>query len=218
MLKSGFGPRRDNSRERPARMSVGSLRRLALLIACLATAPALAQRGAMTVPRNLDQLVDRSAVIIRGSVVSAQVEKHPQFRNLDTVLVTLRVRETLKGDATGQYAFRQYIWDARDRLDAAGYRKGQEMLLLLLAPNRHGLSSPAGLDQGRFRITHDRSGRELAMNGRANLRLFEGLQEESAKEGIALSAPQKSLLAKHRSGPIEARELYALIRTLAQSN
>jgi hypothetical protein len=188
----------------------------AVLVACLAAAPALAQRGALTVPRNLDQLVDRAAVIVRGSVTSARVEPHPQFRNLATVVVTLRVRETLKGGVPASYTFRQYIWDARDKLDGAGYAKGQELLLLLLAPNRHGLSSPAGLDQGRFRITRDRNGRELATNGQGNLRLFEGLQADVAKEGVSLSARQASLIAKHRKGPIELRELSALIRTLAR--
>ncbi|MGH8196971.1 MAG: hypothetical protein ACRETI_02270 [Steroidobacteraceae bacterium] len=188
-----------------------------LLIACVAAAPVWAQRGALTVPRNLDQLTDRAADIVRGTVVSARVEKHPEFGNLDTVLVTLRVRETLKGQAQGTFTFRQYIWDIRDKQDAAGYMKGQDMLLLMIAPSSHGLSSPAGMDQGRFRIERDRSGREFAMNGQGNLRLFDGLQAEAAKEGIALAPAQANLVAKHRKGPIEVRELAALIRAFARS-
>src|SRR5688572_16742314 len=122
-----------------------NFRRILLFVAaCVATAPAFAQRGAMTVPRNLDQLTDRAADILRGTVVKAHVEKHPQLTNLDTVVVTLRVRETLKGQASGTYSFRQYIWDVRDRYDNAGYRKGQDLLLLMIAPSRYGLSSPAG--------------------------------------------------------------------------
>ena len=104
-----------------------NLRRfLLLVVACIATAPAFAQRGALTVPRNLDQLTDRAADIVRGTVLSAHVEKHPELTNLDTVVVTLRVSETLKGQAIGTYTFRQYIWDVRDRYDNAGYRKGQD--------------------------------------------------------------------------------------------
>src|SRR5262245_50936663 len=50
------------------------LRRALLAVAaCLLTAPALAQRGAMTVPRNLDQLTDRASDIVRGTVVEARV-------------------------------------------------------------------------------------------------------------------------------------------------
>jgi hypothetical protein len=38
----------------------------------------------------------------------------------------------------------------------------------------------------------------------------------AAKQGLALSAPQKSLVAKHRQGAVDMRELSALIRKLAQ--
>jgi hypothetical protein len=190
---------------------------LPAIAASLAVFPAIAQQGAITVPRNLDQLTDRATDIVRGKVVSARVEKHPEFTNLDTVVVTLRVRETLKGDVSGTYTFRQYIWDIRDRRNAAGYAKGQEMLLMMLATNEHGLTSPSGMDQGRFRIQRDRSGREMAVNGAGNYRLFQGLQAEVAKEGVALSPAQASLVAKHRAGPIEVRELTAMIRELARS-
>ena len=188
------------------------------LFACLAAQPACAQRGALTVPRNLDQLVDRAADIVRGTIVSAHVEKHPTLRNLDTVVVTLKVHETLKGSARGTYTFRQYIWDVRDNYDAAGYLKGQHVLLMLLAPSRYGLTSPAGLDQGRFRITRDQSGREIATNGQGNSRLFDGLQAEASKEGVVLSRTQAKLAATHRQGPVDVRDLAALIRLLAQGD
>ena len=45
------------------------------------------------------------------SVVSVRMEKHPELTNLDTVVVTLRVRETLKGQAGETFTFRQYVWD-----------------------------------------------------------------------------------------------------------
>ena len=168
----------------------------------------------MTVPRNLDQLTDRASDIVRGTVVEARVEKHPELSNLDTVVVTLRLRETLKGSAQGTYTFRQYIWDIRDRYDAAGYRKGQEYVLLMNAPSRYGLTSPAGMEQGRFRIQRDRSGREMAINGTGNLRLFDGL-DDNAKLSAPLTAKQTSLVAKHRGGPIQLAELTAMIRAFA---
>ena len=189
---------------------------LVLVVACVATAPAFAQRGAMTVPRNLDQLTDRASDIVRGTVVSARVEKHPVLSNLDTIVVTLRVRDTLKGQTAGTYTFRQYIWDVRDRFDAAGYRKGQDLLLLMIAPSEYGLSSPAGMDQGRFRIERDRAGREVAINGTDNLRLFDGLA--AADKAIAALTPkQASLAARHRNGPVELAELEAMIRAFARN-
>lgn len=195
-----------------------SLGRASLMLAALVfAAPSVAQRGAMTVPRNLEQLTDRASDIVRGTIVSAHVEKHPELTNLDTVVVTLRLSDTLKGSAQGTFTFRQFIWDVRDRHDAAGYRKGQELLLLMIAPSRYGLSSPAGLEQGRFRIERDRKGREIAINGTGNLKLFEGL-DANTKSAVPLSSRQASLVAKHRKGPVGAADLAAMIRTFAQND
>lgn len=181
-------------------------------------APAWAQRGGLTVPRNLDQLTDRAAVIVRGSVISARVEKHPELSGLNTVLVKLRVKETLKGQAKGTFTFRQYIWDIRDRNDAAGYRKGQDLLLLMIAPSRYGLSSPAGLEQGRFRILRDSTGKAFAVNGHGNARLFDGIGTQMAKEGVILSPKSSALLEKHHKGPVPLTELTGLIRELANGS
>ncbi len=192
-------------------------RALIVLAACIAAAPAFAQRGAMTVPRNLEQMTDRAANIVRGTVISAHVEKHPELTNLDTVVVTLRVRETLKGQAQGTFTFRQYIWDIRDRWDAAGYRKGQDLLLVLNAPTRYGLTSPVGIEQGRFRIQPDGKGGFLAQNGTGNVHLFDGVAAAAAKDGVALTAKQQGLVAKHRGGPVELTELTAMIRAFVGS-
>ena len=186
-------------------------------VACLAMSPAVAQRGAITVPRNLDELTDGAQDIIRGTVTDARVEKHPELDNLHTIVITLRVRETLKGAARETYTFRQYIWDLRDRSDVAGYRKGQELLLLMNGSSRYGLTSPVGLEQGRFRIQRDRSGREIATNGAGNARLFDRLQGAPGKPA-ALTPQQASLVARHRSGPIALDELAAMIRAYSGNN
>ena len=201
-------------------MAVGVLyktRRIYLvLIAMTLAAPAMAQQGALTVPRNLQQLTDRASDVVRGTVISAHMEKHPELTGLDTVVVKLRVQETLKGQAKGIFTFRQYIWDIRDRLDAAGYRKGQDVLLLMIGPSAYGLSGLAGMEQGRFRITRDSTGKEFAVNGSANFRLFEGISTELAKEGVNLLPQSASLVAHHRQGPVELSELTGLIRELVQ--
>jgi len=189
-----------------------------LLIVVALAAPAWAQLGALTVPRNLDQLTDRSAVILRGTVISARVEKHPDLGGLNTVVVRLHVKETLKGQARGTFTFRQYIWDIRDASGAAGYRKGQDLLLLMIAPSEYGLSSPAGQEQGRFLIQRDGTGREFALNGHGNFKLFDGISVQLAKQGIALSPRSTSLVQQHRKGPVELGELTGLIRELANAS
>lgn len=189
-----------------------------MLIAMAMIAPALAQRGALTVSRNLDQLTDRSADIVRGTVISARVEKHPDLSGLSTVVVQMRVKETLKGQARGTFTFRQYIWDIRDIAGAAGYRKGQDLLLMMIAPNQYGLSSPAGLEQGRFHIQRDSTGREFAVNGHGNFRLFDGISTQLAKEGITLSPRSSGLVQQHQKGPVELAELMGLIRELTNAS
>jgi hypothetical protein len=192
-------------------MSLGSLRSLALLAAMILAAPAWAQQGALTVPRNLQQLTDRAAHIVRGNVVSARMERHPEL-GLPMLVLTMHVRETLKGPHRESVTFRQYIWDYRDRISAVDYRKGDDVLLLMIAPSRYGLSSPAGLEQGRFRITRDAQGREMAVNGHGNALLFDGLEAQAAKEGTVLSATSARLLRQPPRGPVELRQLTGLIR------
>jgi hypothetical protein len=177
--------------------------------------PAAAQRGAITRPQNLAELTEEASVVVRGQVLSSRVEAHPQYRSLTTVVVTLRVEETLKGSASRTFTFRQYVWDLRDRVSGLGYRKGQHVLLLLTAPSPIGLSSPVGLEQGRFRIARDAQGREVATNGYGNAGLLSNLGSTAERKGIALSAPQRRMATEHRRGPIALEELRGLILRFA---
>lgn len=140
---------------------------------------AVAQRGALTAPRSLPQLTQEAERIVHGYVVSARVEPHPQFKNLTTVVITMKVAETLKGAPAQTLQFRQFVWDIRDKLDAARYGKGQELLLMLGPVSPYGLTSPVGLEQGRFVITRDRAGNAQAANGRGNLGLFENAEAQA---------------------------------------
>jgi hypothetical protein len=194
--------------------AVPFLRCLLLLVLAAAAIPALAQRGAVVVPRNLDELTAQAATIVHGQVTSAVVERHPQLKNLDTVVVTVKVLDALKGSPGGTFTFRQYIWDIRDRTESAKYKKGQELLLLMNSPSRHGLSSPAGLDQGRFRVSRDRKGNAVAVNGRGNSRLLEGLQAKVQEKGLRLSVRASAVVAQHRSGPLPLDDLKEIIRRL----
>lgn len=189
-----------------------------VLFALTSTQPLLAQRGALMRSRNLGELVSQSAVIMRGNVISARAEPHPDLTNLWTIVVTLRVREVLKGDAGPTFTFRQFIWDIRDRYDVAGYRKGQELLLLMNPTTRYGLSSPAGLEQGRFRIRRDRDGHELAMNGHGNTDLFRHLQQQLRRQRIELAPQAAGLIQQHRSGPLPLDGLRDMIQQLRSVN
>ena len=197
--------------------SVGLLVCLLLIVAVL---PSLlsAQRGALVVPQNLAELVDQSQTILVGRVVSARAEKHPQFENFNTVVVTLRVEEVWKGSAGPTFTFRQYVWDIRDAASVLGYRKGGEFLLLLIPPSQYGLSSPAGLDYGRFRLLRDARGVRSALNGFGNAGLFRGMDTQLRQKGIELSPGPAALVARHQRGPIALDDLKAIIQQLAGGN
>jgi hypothetical protein len=192
--------------------------RIIFLLVCAALlfpAALSAQRGALTRPENLDQLVGRASLIVHGRVLSARVEPHPQYANLSTVVVTLRVDETLKGAPAPTLTFRQFIWDLRDRLDAAGYRKGLELVLLLNPETRLGLRSPTGLEQGRFRILRDPAGRSEALNGRGNAGLFTALAPQLDAKGVRLSARLQAAIQQPGPRALALDDLRDLIRVLA---
>ncbi len=171
----------------------------------------------MVLPQNLAELVDESATIVRGRILSARIEPHPELTNLTTVVVAVQVEATLKGEAGQTFTFRQYVWDIRDKQNAAGYRLGQRVLLLLIKPSEYGLSSPAGLEQGRFLITVGADNKPVAVNGAGNARLFHNLKSVLEKRGISLSSSQAERVRAERAEPIPLDELEELIRALAKN-
>ncbi|MGH9862842.1 MAG: hypothetical protein ACRD35_05395 [Candidatus Acidiferrales bacterium] len=185
------------------------------LVLILCAPPAGAQRGGMVVPQNLAEMVEEADIIVLGRVLNARGEKHPELQNLNTVVVTLQVSEIWKGSAGPTLTFRQYVWDFRDSLTALGYRKGQEVLLLLLQPNENGLSSTVGLQQGRFRILRDAQGNRQAVNGFDNRGLFREMDSQMRQKGVVLTPRSAGLLQKHQRGPIALDELKSLVRQLA---
>jgi hypothetical protein len=171
-----------------------------------------AQRSAHTLPRGIDQLTTEADLIVRGAVLSAKVEPHPELKNLKTVLISLRVDETWKGTAAKTLEFRQYIWDIRDELDAARYRKGEALLLFLGPTSQYGLRSPVGLEQGRFQLLRDKAGQIVAVNGRHNAGLFDGADERSRAKGIQLSTRSRAVIQRKAGGPVGLDDLRSVVR------
>jgi hypothetical protein len=164
---------------------------------------------------SLPELVSAADVAVRGHVISARVEAHPDYPNLSTVLVTVSAESVLKGKTGQTYTFRQFIWDPRDKIDAAGYRKGQEVLLLMNAVNENGLTSPVGMVQGRFRIVTDSKGKKSALNGQDNFGLFQNVTSTAPSAMARLSTATSRAVTNHRAGPIQVAQLEEVIRALA---
>jgi len=175
----------------PARI-VGSF----LVFVLLACPAGQAQDGAYTSPAGLDILVQRASTIVRGQVLSAKVEPHPQFPNIQTLVVTLSITKVLKGEAASTLTFRQFIWDVHDSSAFAGYKQSGELLLFLNPVSPYGLTSPVGLEQGRFRILRDANGKRYALNGRRNLGLSNQVISKANARGIKLPPQVRDMLAK----------------------
>lgn len=200
----------------PMEVTRGSRYATAIIFFIVASvSTSLGQSSAITAPRSVAYLTERAGTIVHGSVIRARMEKHPQFSHLNTVVVTLRVKETLKGRAGQTFTFRQYTGGMRDNFGRAEYRKGEELLLLLNPPSRYGLSSPVGLEQGRFRILRDGKGSELAVNGNGNTALFRGMEEKV--RAVSLSAQATRLVKQHQQGPVPLRDLREIIIQLTHS-
>lgn len=119
-----------------------------------------------------------------------------------------------KGQAQATYTFRQFLWDVRDTADTAGYRKSGELLLFLNPVSPYGLTSPVGLDQGRFRILRDSKGKAVAINGRANLGLFNRVLGKASSRGLSFSRQAQAMMAKP-AGQVPLDALEDAITTLA---
>jgi hypothetical protein len=177
-----------------------------------------AQSNAITLPRNLEELVVESQTVVQGWVTSVTVEPHPQLKNLMTVVVTIRVEDTLKGNSANSYTFRQAVIDRRDLQKKLGYRTGQNVLMILYKTSQFGLTSPAGMEQGRFRIEPGSTGILAATNGFGNAGLFRGLDSQLRSKGLLLSPEVQTLLARVGAGPIGLEQLKILIRGIVGAN
>ena len=196
---------------RPARLVSSAF----LLVFLCSPLPALAQRGAITAHRNLAELTEAAANIIDGMVLSARAEPHPTLSNLQTIVVTIRVARTLKGNASRTFQFRQLIWDVRDRAELAGYRRGEHLLLFMNRPSGYGLSSPVGLEQGRFRIMRNAAGEMVAINGQMNASLLAGIGPRL--RATQMPARVTALLQSHRQGAIPVDDLAQLVGQLERA-
>jgi len=132
-----------------------------------------------------------------------------------TVVVTVSVKDTYKGQAQKSLVFRQYIWDRSAQDTSGGYGKGQELVLLLMPVSEYGLTSPAGLEQGRFRVLHDQ-GKTLAVNGRGNSGLFTSVEEHARSRGVQLSARTRLAARRREPGALPLADLESAIRDFAR--
>ena len=173
------------------------------------------QQGTHVKQTNLEDLVRHSELIVRARVLEVRGEKHPSLPDTDTLLVRVRILETLKGKVDPIYSFRIFIFDATDVGKDLGYRVGSEMVLFLPPPSRYGFSSPVGLEQGRFRMQHDAAGNETVVNDLGNAGLFQGMEQRFQSMQGRIPEAARTAVLQHRGEPIRYADFRELIFNLS---
>jgi hypothetical protein len=165
-------------------------------------------------PVNLAYLVQRADVIVQGRVTDVVEENLPGYPNIPTVKVTLDVEKMMRGPAGRTYTFREILLGLRSAGDKRGYTTGQQLLLFLPAPSKYGLSSPIGIEQGRFHISRDPNGGSIVVNESGNLGLFRNVAEAAGQSGYRLSASQLEVVSGE-GGPVNLDKFVSLVKSLS---
>jgi hypothetical protein len=206
MLRKGF-----RSRMSASRRAIATYLAAATLAIMLFSCPLQAQ--VMVRPVNLAYLVQRADVIVQGQVTSVLHENLPGYANIPTIKVTLNVQEMMRGPAGSKYAFREIFLGLRSREGKRNYRVGQQVFLFLPTPSQFGLSSPIGMEQGRFHITSNPTGQATVMNEISNAGLFQNVAQAARNEGQNLTERQVRLITTER-GPVQLDEFSSLVESL----
>jgi hypothetical protein len=192
-----------------------TLRALAVICAMLSLplAPHFLQAQLISLPVDLSYLSQRADVIFQGKIISVRHEILPGYPNIRTVAVTLQVEKMLRGPSTSTYTFREYHLGSRPKGGKQNYQNGQRVFLFLPSPSQIGLSSPIGLEQGRFHIARDAVGSEMIVNEVGNAGLFKNVEQKAARQGKRLS-PDQSRTASVEAGPVRLDDFVSLTRSL----
>jgi hypothetical protein len=186
-----------------------------LVVACLAAA--FHSADATSVKKmTVADLVNYGDKIISGRVIA--VTDGFGANKLPYTEVTIAVNESLKGNVTGNYTFRQFGLDKpRDMGDGrvyvgvspdgfARFRTGEDVMVFLFKKTSLGFEGAAGLMQGKFVVT----GHELK-NDINNDGLFKDLNLDPSK-----LTPQEQKMIEMKEGPLDTELFKGFVRKAVQ--
>ena len=164
-------------------------------------------------PVNLVYLSQRADVIVLGRVVDVVHESLPGYPNIPTIKVTLNVEEMMRGPKDATYTFREVFVGLRARVGGKNYTAGRQLLLFLTAPSRYGLSSPVGIEQGRFHVSRNPRGNPIVVNEQSNIGLFRNVAEAAHMAGRPLTESQLRITSSEK-GPVQLNEFVSMVQNL----
>ena len=183
----------------------------AFLLALLISSPLQAQFMVQSV--NLAYLVQRADIIVQGYVASVRHEPLPGYPNIPTVVVSINVERMLRGPAKNTYTFREIFLGLRTKEGKQSYQIGQRLLLFLPAASQLGLSSPVGIEQGRFHIATGSGSTAMVANEFGNYGLFKDVEKSASKSGIRFTK-RESQTAATKNRPVPLNDFVSLVQSL----
>jgi hypothetical protein len=188
-----------------------------LIVACLCATIRTADATSVK-KMTVADLISYGDKIIAGRVTV--VTDGFDANNLPYTEVTIAIRESLKGNASGNYTFRQFGLAApRDMGNGRTYvgvspdgfprfTAGEDVVVFLFATTSLGFQSTAGLMQGKFTI----SGRELA-NEINNLGLFNDISVNPTQ-----LTPAEQKMLDSNIGPLDTELFKGFVKKAVQQS
>ena len=182
------------------------------LLGALLLGATSAQADTIVRRQNIVNLIGEAEIILRGDVVEVTdgIEN-----NVPYTQIKIKIKETIRGTATGEYTFRQFgllkprpagngiSYNAVTPSGWATYRPNEEVILFLYKRARlTGLRTTVGLGQGKFGVHVGR-----AASQQDNVGLFENV----AVDRNLLNDADKRLLAT-KKGAVNAESMLSLVR------
>lgn len=173
--------------------------RLAALL--LASAAAWHAGAATVLPVSLDHMADNAAVIFEGTCVGNRTERD-EGTGLVVTYTLFSVRDAIKGTPGAVHEIKQVGGTMPDsgmafRVDGVPtFAVGESYVVFLAGVSKAGFSSPIGLSQGRFAVSHEAAGTTVS-NGRDFREMTAGMSgvllPGSTANALAASAPVRRL-------------------------
>jgi len=188
-----------------------------LVVACLAVT--FHNAGATSVKKmTVADLVNYGDKIIAGRITAVADGFNAQ--NMPYTDVTIAVQESLKGNVSGYYTFRQFgLTQPRDMGNGMTYlgvspdgfprfKTGEDVVVFLFKKTAAGFESSAGLMQGKFTV----NGRELS-NDINNLGLFANVNVDPTK-----LTPAEQKMLESNAGPIDTELFKGFVKKAVQQS
>jgi hypothetical protein len=173
-------------------------------LAALALVAGPPSHATSVIPMTVVDLLGHSDTIVMGQVQSVTDGFDPH--GLPYTEVTLKVSDTIRGQTSGTYTFRQFGLDKPRKLEDGRiylgrptgwptWRSGEAAIVFLYGKSRTtGLQTSVGLGQGKLSIANG-----VAVNSNDNAALFAGVR---VKPGL-LDANEQQMFST-KKGPVDA--------------